>query len=76
MLKSSAGARGFTQYANVYVHHDADIMETQDLEKATALRTRARRLYLRARNYGLHGLDARHRGFSQALRRDPRARNR
>jgi predicted anti-sigma-YlaC factor YlaD len=68
-----AAASGFTQYANVYVHQDADIMETQDLEKATALRARARRLYLRARDYGLRGLDVRHRGFSQALRRDPKA---
>jgi len=67
-----AGASGFTQYANVYVHQDADVMETQDVEKATALRARARRLYLRARNYGLRGLDVRHRGFSQALRRNPR----
>ena len=67
-----AGASGFTQYANVYVHQDADVTETQDLEKADALRVRARRLYLRARDYGLRGLDVRHRGFSQALRRDPK----
>src|ERR1700704_4371888 len=40
-----AAASGFTQYANVYAHQDADITETQDLEKAAALRARARRLY-------------------------------
>ncbi len=38
----------------------------QDLEKSAALRARARRLYLRASDYGLRGLDVRHRGFSQA----------
>lgn len=65
-----AAASGFTQYANVYVHQDADVVETQDLEKASALRARARRLYLRARDYGLRGLDVRHKGFGQALRRD------
>jgi len=65
-----AASSGFTQYANVYVHQEADIIETQDLEKASALRARARRLYLRARDYGLRGLDVRHYGFSQALRRD------
>jgi predicted anti-sigma-YlaC factor YlaD len=65
-----AGASGFTQYANVFVHQDADILDTVDLQKATALRTRARRLYLRARDYGLRGLDVRHRGFSQRLRQD------
>lgn len=65
-----AAASGFTQYANVYVHQDADVMEAQDLEKSAALRARARRLYLRARDYGLRGLDVRHRGFSGALRND------
>ena len=55
-----AAASGFTQYANVYVHQDADVMEAQDLEKSAALRARARRLYLRARDYGLRGLDVRH----------------
>src|SRR5262245_41736095 len=68
-----AAASGFTQYANVYVHQDADVIETQDLEKAAALRARARRLYLRARDYGLRGLDVRHRGFSQAVRRDSKS---
>jgi TRAP transporter TatT component family protein len=68
-----AGASGFTQYANVFVHQDADILETVDLQKATALRTRARRLYLRARDYGLRGLDVRHHGLSQQLRRDSRS---
>jgi predicted anti-sigma-YlaC factor YlaD len=66
-----AAASGFTQYANVYVHQDADVMETQSLEQTAALRARARRLYLRARDYGLRGLDIPHPGFSQALRRDP-----
>ena len=64
-------ASGFTQYAYVYVHQDADMVEKQDLEKATSLRSRARRLYLRARDYGLRGLDARMRGFSKKLRQDP-----
>jgi predicted anti-sigma-YlaC factor YlaD len=66
-----AAASGFTQYAYAYVHQDADVIENADLDRATALRTRARRLYLRGRDYGLRGLDARHRGFSQELARDP-----
>ncbi len=66
-----AAASGFTQYAYAYVQQDADITESQDLEKATALRARARRLYLRAHDYGLRGLDARHHAMSQALARDP-----
>src|SRR5438094_8891480 len=55
-----AAASGFTEYAYVYVQQDADMLETQDLDKATALRARARRLYLRGRHYGLRGLGARY----------------
>ena len=64
---------GFTEYAYVYVHQDADMLQKQDFEKASALRSRARRLYLRARGYGLRGLDVRLRGFSRKLKEDPAA---
>src|SRR5206468_481596 len=64
-------ASGFTQYAYVYVQQDAEMLEKHDLEKANALRIRARRLYLRAQSYGLRALDVRFPGFSQKLRQDP-----
>lgn len=66
-------ASGFTEYAYAYVQQDADMAERQSLDAATALRGRARRLYLRARDYGLRGLDARYATFSGTLRRDPAA---
>ena len=62
-----ATASGFTQYAYAFVQMDADELEDRDLAAATALRERARKLYLRARDYGLRGLETRHRGFRQAL---------
>lgn len=68
-----ATASGFTQYSYAFVHLDADEAEGQDLATATALRERARRLYLRARHYGLRALDARHPGFSRKLRENPLA---
>lgn len=68
-----AAASGFTQYAYAYVNQDADMIEPENLEKATALRGRARRLYLRARDYGLRGLDTRHKAFSRDVKRDPKA---
>ncbi len=68
-----ATASGFTQYAYAFVQMDADELEDRDLAAALALRERARRLYLRARDYGLRGLEVRHRGFRAALRADPRA---
>src|SRR6266550_486835 len=65
-------ASGFTEYAYVYVQQDADAMESQDLDRAGALRARARRLYLRARDYGLRGLDAKHRSFKARVMADPK----
>lgn len=67
-----AAASGFTQYSFAFVHQHADSVEAVDIEQAIALRTRARKLDLRARDYGLRGLDARHPGFSQRLREAPR----
>jgi predicted anti-sigma-YlaC factor YlaD len=68
-----ATASGFTQYAFAFVQEDADELEDKDLGAAAALRARARRLYLRARNYGLRGLAVQHPGFDRALSRNPKA---
>jgi predicted anti-sigma-YlaC factor YlaD len=68
-----AASSDFTQYAYAFVNQDADELEEQDLDKAMALRARARRLYLRARDYGLRGLEVRYRDFGKALRADPTA---
>jgi len=63
-----AAARGFTQYAYAFVQQEADEAEDRDVATAVALQDRARRLYLRARGYGLRGL-----GFNAAqLRVEPR----
>jgi predicted anti-sigma-YlaC factor YlaD len=67
-----AAASGFTQYAYAFAQLDADELEDRDLAAATALRGRAVRLYLRARDYGLRGLDATHDGFTDRFRREPR----
>lgn len=50
---------GFTQYAYAFVQQDADELESTDIAAAMALRARARKLYLRARDYGLRGLNGR-----------------
>lgn len=63
-----ATASGFTQYSYGWVHQKADEIEEDDLDAATEMRARARKLYLRARNYGLHGLGA----SMDDLRRDPK----
>ncbi len=63
---------GFTQYAYAFVEGDADRIEREDYPRASVLRERALRLYLRARDYGLRGLEVRHAGIAADLRLDPR----
>jgi predicted anti-sigma-YlaC factor YlaD len=67
-----AAASGFTQYSYAFVQQEADETEATDLARATAQRSRARRLYLRARDYGLRGLNLAHRDFEKTLRADPK----
>ena len=66
-----AAASGFTQYAYGHLQQDADFVEGSDLAAATALRARARKMYLRARDYGLRGLEVDSPGFQAQLRKDP-----
>jgi predicted anti-sigma-YlaC factor YlaD len=63
-----ATCKGFTQYSYAFVQCDADELEATDLAKATAQRKRAQKLYLRARRYGIRGLEANHPGVEKALR--------
>ena len=69
----TAAASGFTQYAYAFVEQEADELEARDLAAAEAMRKRARRLYLRAKQYGLSGLEANHPGLKQALQTNPKA---
>ena len=52
-----AAAGGFTQYAYAFIQQDAEELEEQDVTAALEMRNRARRLYLRARDYALRGLE-------------------
>ncbi len=66
-------SRGFTQYGYAFVQQEADEIEDEDYLGAEALRDRARRLYLRARDYGIRGLEVDHPGLGEELRHDPAA---
>ncbi len=66
-----AATSGFTQYAYAFVQPEADKIESMDFEAAEATRNRARKLYLRARDYGLRSLEVRHKGISKLLLTDP-----
>jgi predicted anti-sigma-YlaC factor YlaD len=62
-------ASGFTQYGYAFVQAEADLADLDGkLDEARAGRERARRLYLRARDYGLRGIEVRHEGVAKKLR--------
>jgi len=60
-----AGARGFTQYAYAFLQQEAEELEEHNLAAASRLEERARRLYRRARDYGLRGLALGKPGFTR-----------
>lgn len=66
-------ASGFAQYAYAFVQQDADRLEDKDLKTSQVLAARARRLYLRARDYALAGLDLGHAGARKILLSPDRA---
>jgi len=66
-----AAASGFTQYAYAFVEDAAAEKQATDIDAAIALRQRARRLYLRARDHALRGLEVTHPGLTAALHADP-----
>ncbi len=66
-----AASSGFTQYSYAFVKEEADETEPESFARASEMRLRARGLFLRARDYGVRGLETRHRGFGAALNKDP-----
>jgi predicted anti-sigma-YlaC factor YlaD len=69
----TATSAGFTQYTYAFVQQHADAAAFEDPAAAADASARAKRLYLRARDYGLRGLEAAHPGFGGQLFRDPDA---
>ena len=62
---------GFVLYANAFLQADAAIAEWDDYDLALELNERARRMYLRARDYGLRNVEVDHPGITARLRSDP-----
>jgi predicted anti-sigma-YlaC factor YlaD len=51
-----AASRNFTQYAFAFLQAEADYIEEDNYKQAAHMRKRAKRMYVRARRYGLRGL--------------------
>ena len=67
----SALCSGFTQYAYAFVQADADEAEATDHARATELNDRARNMFVRARDYGLRGMEVSYKGIARQLSIDP-----
>jgi len=68
-----AACSGFTQYAYAFIQQEADFIDAQDMDRATAMRKRAKKLYLRGRDYGIRAFEVEFPGFGDALRKAPDA---
>ena len=66
-----ATSSGFTQYSYAFVEQDAKVLEDEDYRASEKEIQRARKLYFRARDYGMRGLEAAHPGFTEGLKVDP-----
>jgi predicted anti-sigma-YlaC factor YlaD len=67
----TSACSSFTQYGYAFIQQDADYVEAQDFQRATAMRARAKKLYLRAVEYGLRGLEVDVPGFRAQLKSNP-----
>jgi len=67
----TATAQAFVEYANAFVHEEADRLKGLNFTRAQQLRQRASKLYLRGRGYALAGLALDYPGFEKRLREDP-----
>jgi predicted anti-sigma-YlaC factor YlaD len=64
-------ASGFTQYANAFVETEALELRWTDPDAHARELERARRMYIRARDYGLRGLELSRPGLLRLLRTSP-----
>jgi predicted anti-sigma-YlaC factor YlaD len=66
-------AAGFTSYSAAFIQPEIRGLEAVDLDLARAEKVRARRMFLRARDYGLRALEVSYPKFRQSLMADPKA---
>ncbi|MCZ6675206.1 MAG: TRAP transporter TatT component family protein [Verrucomicrobia bacterium] len=67
-----ATSKGYTQYSYAFVYLDAVKLREDDYYKARKMELRSKKLFLRAREYGLRGLEAKSPGFRAALNSNPK----
>jgi predicted anti-sigma-YlaC factor YlaD len=65
-------ASGFTSYSAAFIVPELRGLQDVDLERARAERTRARRMFLRGRDYGLRALEVPYPDLRKQLLEDPK----
>ncbi|HEY5039505.1 MAG TPA: TRAP transporter TatT component family protein, partial [bacterium] len=68
----TALCKGFTEYGYAYVQSDGEYVAEANYPQSRELKTRAKKLYVRARDYGLRGLDVKFKNFSKTIMTDPK----
>lgn len=66
-----AACSGFVQYSYGWIQLEADYVEEESLARATGMRERSRKMYLRALGYCMRGLEVREEGIQARLSVDP-----
>ncbi len=66
-----AAVKGFMLYAYAFVEPEMFDLDFTQFEEEQEVRRRARRLYRRAVDYGMRGLEVEHPGIAARLRREP-----
>ena len=61
---------GFTQYGYAFIDADAEFVKVEDYRRFVQLQDRARRMYLRGRDYCLRSLEVKYPGIGAALAAD------
>jgi predicted anti-sigma-YlaC factor YlaD len=65
-------ASGFTSYSAAFIVPNIRTLQDTDLDRARDERTRARRMFLRGREYGLRALEVAYPDFRKQLSEDPK----
>ncbi len=62
-----ATASSFCAYSYGFIHFPADTLPLEDIDQKKQMHRRAKKMYLRARGYGLDGLEIKYPGFKKGL---------
>ncbi|MFQ6616425.1 MAG: TRAP transporter TatT component family protein [Fidelibacterota bacterium] len=68
-----AASQAYTTYGYAFIMRDAEKIMDRDVSEWRRLKQRARKHFVRAKEYAFRALDIRHPGFSESYRFDPRA---